>query len=447
MKEESLDKTPKQQKKPADDRSQNRFSALEDNDEPKISSIEEGDENEEDLDEAIQNPNSVMKISMKDTEQMPDDDCRDLFKRKISSYIQDYYQANDSEKIIKILMELNLRKLTSLISNNGEMRDFLKAYKFSPREISELSPKRSNDAPLMPSKEYTYLIEVTQKNSNLDISEAVIEFTKMVFKTASEISPAHNTVMNPVNRIDISMPLYDSEQVQKTKDDLNGTYITAIDRSVKSQMKGTIRITTTLDLVYFLGSPSRRRLGDGQLLSDFLKSKNLWVNILDQETTDKVPSCVCIRSSKYDDRWKAASEIVSALSLFCKIDLEDDQIELRWERYKAPSEARNSAMILHIYIDTEMEIRVREALLSEINELDTDQKTVDLFPTTYDFEFAAFGEVDMKKGVTPISIIKKQMEFTKETSSVFVTGLNNRDLSKIPPLPENKGKWTDDCSL
>ena len=40
----------------------------------------------------------------------------------------------------------------------------------------------------------------------------------MVFKTASEISPAHNTVMNPVNRIDISMPLYDSEQVQKTKD-------------------------------------------------------------------------------------------------------------------------------------------------------------------------------------------------------------------------------------
>ena len=124
----------------------------------------------------------------------------------------------------------------------------------------------------MPSKEYTYLIEVTQKNSNLDISEAVIEFTEMVFKTASEISPAHNTVMNPVNRIDISMPLYDSEQVRKTKDDLNSTYITAIDRSVKSQMKGTIRITTTLDLVYFLGLPSRRRLGDGQLLSDFLKS-------------------------------------------------------------------------------------------------------------------------------------------------------------------------------
>ena len=101
---------------------------------------------------------------------------------------------------------------------------------------------------------------------------------------------------------------------------------------------------------------------------------------MNQETTDKVPSCVCIRSSKYDDRWKAASEIVSALSLFCKIDLEEDQIELRWERYKAPSEARNSTMILHIYIDTEMEIRVREALLSEINELDTDQKTVDLFP-------------------------------------------------------------------
>ena len=413
----------------------------------KLPSVKEEEEQETEFEEAINVPNKFMCIDMKEVEQLPDSDCRDLYQRKISAYVYDFYQEKDAEKIISTIMELNLRKITSLLVTKSELKTFLSSHNFKHRDPIDSSPRKAfGDGPLASNKEYTYLIEVVKKNSTSDINMAVIEFCRMIFNACKDLSTEHNMQMNPVNRGDSKPTLYSIEEIENLKDSLVGTYITNVESESQYQKTGHIRLTTTLDLLFFIGSSNRRQLRDGMMLSEFLKSKSLWIKIIGHETTGRTPSCICIRSSKYDNRHQAVAELIERLNLYGRIEIEKEQMELKWERYHSISE-KCSTMILHIYIDCEIEEVAREQLISRICYGDIDEREADRYPVTYDYQIYPFAEAHMREEKTAAEIIHEQTLFTDHTCSMYITGLHNRDIFNIYPLPAFESKWDVKASL
>ena len=180
-------------------------------------------------------------------------------------------------------MQLSVIWIYRLITVEGELQKYCGMIGFKPKSSTDVeSPEKAQgNGPLATNMERTFVVELSRKYaSNNPVFKQVMVFLDMLFENVQSLG--HSIQLEPLNPAQENIALFDIKSIKEWGVDMEGIFITNIDHlTYNSRSSGNIRIRTTVDLVYLLGSATKvKTVKENVTVRAFLMKNNIFARIV-----------------------------------------------------------------------------------------------------------------------------------------------------------------------
>ena len=279
-----------------------------------------------DPEQAILQPNLILKIDTGKLLTMNEDTNKKFCGEKLRQYINQVYPPR-STRLLEAIDDAPVAELQQMIFSKGHLEQLAKQLGIFPRTAINQSPTKKIQAPRNSTEVY-YLLSIERKHcTHRNIFPTFIAVVNAIQPIVEGFG--HPFTVHPVQYASNEPTLYDVEEMESRKADLEGIYITNITTEGWSNvLKFRIRVATTLDLIHLLNRTAQYNVSPNLTLEKQLSKLSTVISVISQNRCERNGIIGISASTQLDNRDRARHEIVKLLQSKAQFNIAPDKFEL-----------------------------------------------------------------------------------------------------------------------
>jgi hypothetical protein len=349
--------------------------------------------------------------------------------------------------LIQTVDQAPVAELQQMIFGKGYVEQLAKQLGLFPRMSFSQSPIKQLQAPRNSTDVY-YLLSIERKNcAQRNIFATLMAVIKALKPIVEGLG--HPLTIHPVQNASDEPTIYDVDELETRKAELEGKYITNITtENWGNALKFRIRVATTLDLIHLLNRTADYNVNPSLTLEKHLSTLSIVVSVITQSRSDRTKLIGIAGSTQLDNRIRAKHEIVKLLKQKADFDLAPDKFELLSGKAQYPddwivpqdfdgcSEQVNCIIILS---DEDIAQDLRDSLLT----LDMLLEKPTGYQEIYNYTFFSLIPTNMEEGKRLLRGIERQCTYMTDNIRIEIKGIKLDMFTFVPQHTASTGQPTD----